>query len=136
MYKNQNQSEIIGLDPSWEKQIRLNVNRDPRNESLVIAFIIDMMDNSDKMSKFINGVFAKLNIKNNELTPIQFKDFFDMTSSGMNAPFLDSSYIMNQFNLIPKAQPNVLSKEEMQSYVIRLYSSLVNFAVSCLNQQR
>ena len=136
MFKYPESNDLIPLDPSWEKQIRKNVINDPKNESLVVAFIIDMMDNSVKMSKFIDGVFTKLNIRQNELSSIEFKEFFDLTSSGMNAQMLDSSYIMNQFNLIPKAKQNVLSKQEMQKYVIRLYKLIVNYVISFLNHPK
>ena len=74
-----NTNDSIPLDPLWKNQIANNVNSDQKNETLVMSFLVEMIENPYKMSSFIDGVFAKLNAKKNELDPLQFKEFFDLT---------------------------------------------------------
>lgn len=125
---------IVSLPLSWQQQIIVNVQMDPINENSVLSYLIDLIDNPLKLADYVDKIFARLNNPTNELNPYEFKEFLDLTASGMNAPMADSNYIMNQFNLIKRNQQNLISRLEMQDYVKRLYKAIVNFGNSCFNK--
>jgi len=88
------------------------------------------------MSDFVDRIFARINNSSSGLNPIEFKEFYDLTASGMNAPMLDSKFIMSQFNQIRKAQPNIISRIEMQDYVRSLYKAIIAFSYTCYGPAR
>lgn len=122
-----NFGNLVKLDNSWTAQLRNNAKLDPRNEKIVMEHLLELTNNSLKMKSLIDDIFSTLNNNSNELSAIEFKEFYDLTAKGMNAPQLDSNYIISEFNSIHKSKSGFLSKLEMQQYVTRLYKSIINF---------
>lgn len=127
---------LVKLENSWATQIRNNAKLDPRNERIVMEHLVELTNDSVKMKNLIDDIFCTLNNNSNELSAIEFKEFYDLTGKGMKAPQLDSSYIMSEFNSISKTKFGFVTKLEMQQYVTRLYKSIINFLSKNINYRQ
>lgn len=133
---NQLPIEFYSLHPLWAEQIKASFVLDPVNEVKVLEHLVDLITDSNKMVELIESIFSKLNNGGVLLNSIEFKEFYDLTAAGMNAPLLDSVYIMKEYNSILKEDPLGISKYEMQLYVTKLYKGIVNYAIRYNNLRK
>ena len=133
--QNPNINSFI-IHPLWQKKIKENITLDPSNEEKVVLHLHELITDPFQMSELIDSIFLTLNNSTNLLSSIEFKEFYDLTSSGMNAPQLDTTYIMNEYLFIPKADPLGISKSELKLYVSKMYQAIINFAQSYINQPK
>lgn len=87
-----------------------------------------------KLTEFVNDVFHTLNNSSNELSMIEFKEFYDLTAKGLNSPTLEPDFIMKEFQKADLTGKNKVSKKELEIYISKLYTHICTIIYSELSK--
>lgn len=118
----------------WEREIRRRVKIDVKNSQSIYNHLNELSNSPNKMRAFVEDIFFTLHTSANDLSMIEFKEFYDLTAKGLSSELLDIETIMNEFKLADTMNRGKVSKEELKMYVTKLYKYICDIIANELSQ--